>query len=257
MSLSLIKSSVSRHWWWTTLLVFASIGLCIRLGIWQLDRQTQQNAFNAHMVAVQAAPVLQLEGNSFDIDLSQMEYRAVQAQGVYDFDHQVAIRNQVWTQSWGDEPGYALLTPLALSDGNAVLVERGWIPSQYNTPESWRQFDDPGTVTVEGIIRVPLIKPEMGGGLPDPTLAPGQTRLDFWNLVHIERLQRQIPYPLLEIYIQQTPDAANTRLPYRFVTQNESNGTPHLGYAMMWFFFAALLLFGYPFYLSKQAASRP
>jgi len=28
---------------------------------------------------------------------------------------------------------------------------------------------------------------------------------------------------------------------------------PHLGYAIQWFFYAALVFFGYPVYLRKQA----
>jgi len=199
---------------------------------------------------------LVLSDNIPALDLTQMEYRAVKAIGRYDYEHQVAIRNQVWTQSWGDDIGFSLLTPLVLSNGQAVWVERGWIPSQYNTPGVWRQFDEPGVMLVEGILRLPLKKGEMGGGVPDPTLAPGQTRLDFWNYVHIERLQRQVPYLTLPIYIQQTVADSPTSLPYRYQPVLDSNDSPHLGYAMMWFFYAILLCAGYPIYLARQENRR-
>jgi len=232
----------------------------VRLGFWQLDRLAQRKAFNMHVKAVQAAPALILSKNIPAVDLTQMEYGAVKAIGRFDYDHQVAIRNQVWTQSWGDEIGYALLTPLVLPNGQAVWVERGWIPSQYSTPDSWRQFDEPVTAPVEGIIRLPLKKGEMGGGVPDPTLAPGQARLDFWNYVNIERLQQQVPYLLLPIYIQQAPDPSWTGMPYRSQPKLELSEGSHMSYAIQWFTFAAILGLGYPFFIRRQerrTAQRP
>jgi surfeit locus 1 family protein len=143
------------------------------------------------------------------------------------------------------------LTPLILSSGTAVLVERGWIPADYQSPASWRQFDEAGIVTVEGIIRLPRAKGEMGGGIADPTLAPGQASLDFWNFVNIERIQEQISYPLVSVYIQQAPAASQDSLPYRSLPEIEISEGAHLGYALQWFFFTSLLFFGYPTFLKK------
>ncbi len=251
----MLRSLFSRRWWWTTLLVLAATAVLIRLGIWQLDRYGQNHAFNTHLTAMQAASSLDLSGSDPPAGLTAMEYRQVTAAGVYDFTHQVAIRNQIWVQTWGNDVGYTLLTPLVLSDGHAVLVERGWIPEQDNSRASWSQFDQAGPVTVTGVIRLPPV-PEMGGGVPDPTPAPGQAGLDFWNLINIARLQKQMPYPLLPVYVQQSPDPAQTGLPYRDapvpdLADDESN----LGYALVWFSFAALLFFGYPVYLRRQGDS--
>ena len=242
----------SRNWWWSTLLVLAGVALTIRLGVWQLDRHAQRQEFNAQVAAIQAASPISLDGDEDAGDLAEMEYRPANAEGVYDFEHQVAIRNQVWTQSWGDENGYALLTPLVLPNGTAVLVQRGWIPAENNTPESWRQFDEPVAAAVEGIIRQPRTKGEMGGGIPDPTLTPGEAGLDFWNFVNIDRIQQQMPYPLLNVYLQQAPRASQTSLPYRSLPEIDLSSGAHIGYALQWFFYAGLLLFGYPVYLKKH-----
>ena len=50
-------------------------------------------------------------------------------------------------------------------------------------------------------MRLGPTKPDLGG-VPDPTLAPGQTRLDYWNFANLERISQQIPYPVLPVYIQ-------------------------------------------------------
>ena len=101
----------SRRWWWTTFLVFLVIVVTIRLGIWQIDRDIQKRSQNNHLRAVQSLPVLELSTLEVQENLEEMEYRAVRVTGTYDYDHQVAIRNQFWTQDWGVELGYALLTP--------------------------------------------------------------------------------------------------------------------------------------------------
>ena len=248
----MLRLMFSRRWWWTTLIVFVGIGVAIRLGVWQLDRNAERRASISNVQAVQAMSMLDLNHDPLPSDLIDMEYRQVRVLGEYDFENQVALRNQVWTQSWGDEPGYALLTPLILSDGRAVLVERGWVPSRYDTSASWQQLDEPDMVTVEGILRMPMEKGEMGGGVPDPTLVPGETRLDFWNFVNLARLQRQIPYLILNMYIQQSPGSNPEALPYRWLSQPDFEPGAHIGFALMWFFYAGLLIFGYPVWLKKQ-----
>jgi surfeit locus 1 family protein len=222
------------------------------MGIWQLDRNAERRVSIREVQAVQAMPVLDLNRDPLPPNLTDMEYRPVRVSGEFDFENQVALRNQVWTQSWGDEPGYALLTPLILSDGRAIMVERGWVPSQYDTPAAWRMFDETGLVTVEGILRLPMEKGEMGGGIPDPTLAPGETRLDFWNFVNLNRLQEQTPNPILNVYIQQSPTGNPEGLPYRWLSQPDLDPGAHVGFALMWFFYAGLLLFGFPVWLKKQ-----
>ncbi len=254
---------ISRRWWITSLVVLFGIGLTIRLGIWQVDRYLGNKAFATHLAAMQSATSLTLGKGSPPVGLTGMEYRAVQATGTYDFTHQIAVRNQVWVQSWGNETGYILLTPLLFPDGSAVLVDRGWIPLKYSTPGSWRQFDHPGPVTVSGVLRLPAV-PQMGGPA-DPTLAPGQNSLDVWNLININRLQSQMPYPILSVYIQLGSDGEspqygessqyedNSVLPFRALPEPDlSEEGINAGYATMWFIFTALLIFGYPVYLRKQ-----
>src|SRR4030042_2106825 len=107
----------SHRWWWTTLIVFVGIGVAIRLGIWQLDRNAERRSSISDIQVVQAMPMLDLVNAPLPSDLTDMEYRQVKVSGEYDFEHQVALRNQAWTHSWGAEPGYALLTPLILSNG--------------------------------------------------------------------------------------------------------------------------------------------
>lgn len=240
----MFKRIFSREWILTTILVLLGSALCIRLGIWQLDRLEQRRAFNAHVEAMWAADPVDLS-QDMDLDLTEMEYRSICAAGEYDFDQQVALRNQYWR----DRYGYHLLTPLVLENGMAVIVDRGWIPAEdAETSEGWGQYDEPAMGEVCGIIRLGQVRPDVGGR-PDPTLAAGQDRLEYWNNVNLTRLEEQMPYPLGSIYIQQDVDEADETPPVPYQPEIELTEGPHLGYAGQWFTFAAILFFGYPFFV--------
>ncbi|HKJ26038.1 MAG TPA: SURF1 family protein, partial [Anaerolineales bacterium] len=164
----------SKRWIVSTILAVLGAALCARLGIWQLDRLDQRRTFNAHVEAMWAAPALLFPQDAAETDLIEMEYRAVQASGEYDFEHEIILRNQYWN----DEYGYHILTPLVMADGTAVLVDRGWIPSDNSqAPKNWSQYVVPPQAAVSGIIRLGQEKPQVGGR-PDPTLAPDQDGLD-------------------------------------------------------------------------------
>ncbi|MFZ5922529.1 MAG: SURF1 family protein [Chloroflexota bacterium] len=264
----ILRAALSRKWLLTTLLVLAGGAVCVRLGIWQLDRLDQRRAFNAHVEAMRSESPLDLNAG-IPAELTEMEYRAVVVSGTYDYGNQVALRNQFY----GDAYGYHLLTPLVLDDtstsastgsaqqlsagGRAVLVDRGWVPAEGNdSPSGWSRYDNGGQAQVRGVIRLGQAKAQIGG-VPDPTLAPGQTRLDFWYVANLERIAGQIPYPILPVYIQPDPDPADTEPPIPFQPEIELTEGPHLGYALQWFTFAAILVAGYPFYLRKQIAGKP
>jgi surfeit locus 1 family protein len=95
-------------------------------------------------------------------------------------------------------------------------------------------------------------KGEMGSALLDPTLSPGESQLDFWNYVNLNRLKVQFPYPILNVYIQQAPGPNLDTLPFRLMEQPDLDPGAHIGFALQWFFYAGLLFFGYPVWVNKQ-----
>jgi surfeit locus 1 family protein len=177
-----------------------------------------------------------------------MEWRSVKVTGDYDFANQVAIRNQYY----GNEYGYHLLTPLRYGEG-AIVVDRGWIPAEGNSsPPAWRKYDEKGTVNVEGQIRLGSGKPVIGG-VADP-LAEDGARLEIWNNADLPRIAKQMPYPVLPVYVQPAVDSMDTEPPIPSQPVIELTEGPHFGYALQWFTFAAILFLGYPFFLRKQEA---
>lgn len=241
----IFKKMFSLAWLFTTLLVFIGTAVCIRLGIWQLDRLEQRRVFNAQVESMRAAEPLDLN-KVLPENISAMEWRAVTVTGKYDFENQVALRNQYN----GDQYGYHLVTPL-LFVGGVVLVDRGWIPADGNSaPADWREYDEERTVTVTGQIRLGQVKPVFGG-VADALPESGEL-LFVWNNLNLENISAQLPYPILNIYVQPNVDDSDITPPIPFQPVVEISEGSHLGYALQWFSFAMILFIGYPFYLRKQ-----
>ncbi len=239
---------VSRRWILATFLVVAGMALTIRLGIWQLDRLEQRRAFNARVQAQLDQPVLELSSATMSADLLSMEYRSVTVLGEYDFSQQVGLRNQVWD----NEPGVRLLTPLRIAGTDQfVLVDRGWVPGIYPSDQEWRMYDEPGIVRVNGMIRASQSQPDFGRRT-DPIPAPGDESLRLWYFANVDAIGAQISGSFLPVYVQMAPNPDQTRLPHSSLPELELIEGPHLGYALQWFSFAALLGLGFPYFVRKR-----
>ena len=236
-----------RRLWMTLLVVVGVVALC-RLGIWQLDRRVQRRAINTTIDTRMAQPALPLTGAP--VDPEAIEYRRVEARGVFDPSQEIVLRNR----SLDGAPGVHLITPLRLKGSDtAVLVDRGWIPLGQAGADLRRAFVVPGEVVVEGIVRR---SQENTGGPQDLLAGPDGRRLEAWFRVDIPRIQQQTGYPLLPVFVEQQPAPGDPTLPRRAPTTDLGEGS-HLGYAIQWFAFAIILLAGYLSVMYQQVRPTP
>ena len=243
----------SRRWILTTILVFAAVAVMVRLGIWQLDRLEQRRIFNARVHGQTSQPALDLNQWSGESDLNKMEYRRITVVGKYDHSQEIALRNQ----HWKNQSGVHLITPLQIAGSeNRILVDRGWIPSDGFKSGDWSAYNENGRIRVEGIIRASISKADFGTK-SDPNFGSVDNPVKEWNFVTVDRIQQQIPQPLIPIYIQQSPDNKWTNLPHRSQPKIDLTEGPHMGYAIQWFTFAAILAIGYPIFIRGQEHSEP
>jgi surfeit locus 1 family protein len=230
-----MKSFFSVRWISTTLLAVLAVFVLIGLGFWQLDRLTQKRTFIARVESqISAVPESILHFVGAPDALPEMEYRPVTASGKYDYANEILIRNQVVDEA----PGFR-------------MVDRGWISLKDGQAYLPGKFNEGETVSLKGVLRQTQLEPAVGG-VPDPTLGPGQTRLSAWNFIDISRIQQQVSYHLLPVYIQQAPDPDWNGQPVRDVEAPVLDEGPHLGYAIQWFAFAAVLTIGYPFFVRRS-----
>ena len=245
----------ARRWLLATLLVIAALAVMVRLGIWQLDRLEARRAFNVRVHEQLDAETLTLDALASDLDLYAMEYRTAVVTGEYLNADAVVLRNQAWEGEFGQELGVTLLTPLLIEGTDlAILVERGWIPEDDADPVARQIYAVEGKVSLEGVLRRAEADFEVNLR-PDPTLAPDQVRLDAWNRLDLDRIDTQTDVPLLPVYLQRSPADEQSSPPYVSSLTIELSEGPHLGYAIQWFLFAAVLAIGYPIYVQRQEAA--
>jgi surfeit locus 1 family protein len=243
------------RWLWATLAVLAAAALFVRLGFWQLDRLSQRRAANAHLLARLNQPALVLDATATGIgalDPETVDLRRATVRGTYDYTQEIVLRNR----ALNGVPGVHLITPLHIENTDAaVLVDRGWMPFDGSAPINRSgMVAEAGMVEVRGILhrsqtRLNALSPA------DPPLGPNRPRLDEWFRVDIPRIQEQVPYRLLRVYLEvgeydpaaaQTglPSTTSTALPRPDIEIDLSDG-PHLSYAIQWFAFATIALGGY------------
>jgi len=133
----------------------------------------------------------------------------------------------------------------------AVLVDRGWVPYEDFTGGNLSQYDDPGQVELEGILRRSQSKPAIGGRA-DQVPGPGEAPLEAWNWINLTDISRQIPYQQLPVYIAAVPSSGSLELPYRSELELDLSEGSHLGYAFQWFIFAAIFGIGYPLFVRRE-----
>ena len=238
------RFALRPRWILSHVLVALLVVVMMNLGFWQLRRLDEKRDFNALVRARQAEASVPIESLA-GADADDIAYRAADATGEYDTAHEVMVRGR----SLHEQPGVWVLTPLMLDDGSAVVVNRGWIPTQGvpdHVPEDAAPPDRP--VSITGIVMKTQTRGRFGPKDPTSGTLTDLARAD------IERLQQQVPYDLAPVYLQldeQRPGQASG-MPEPLGPPELTEG-PHLGYAVQWFIFSAIAVGGYPMILRRKA----
>jgi surfeit locus 1 family protein len=132
------------------LATLAAVALTARLGWWQLDRAAQKRAIAAAIAERGALPPLTALPAAEPA--SALLHRRAALAGRWQAAHTVFLENR----QMGGRPGFYVVTPLVLSDGSAVAVQRGWLPRDLRERARLPAVPSPeGEVTVRGRIAPP------------------------------------------------------------------------------------------------------
>ncbi len=209
----------------------AAAAVTARLGVWQLSRAAEKEALQASLDSRGAAPPLaaaELARNA--ADAAAQHHRRISLQGRWVGGRTVYLDNR----PMDGRAGFYVLTPLALPDGDAVLVQRGWVPRDAADRSRVPEVATPeGPVSVEGRIAPPPSRLfELG--------AEGQGAIR--QNLDLDAFGRETGLRLRPLSVQQT-DAAGApadgllrRWPAPAVDVHK-----HYGYAFQWFALASLI----------------
>ncbi|WP_250035825.1 SURF1 family cytochrome oxidase biogenesis protein [Paractinoplanes maris] len=242
---------LSPRWLAAAALAVAAAVVMVMLGNWQLRRYEERSAINDRIDAADSIAAVPLTsalirptapGAAGAAPGKDLAWTKVTVSGRYDPSHEIQARGR----TVDGEVGFEIVTPLVLTDGTAVLVDRGWVPAP------------PG-----GALAAPVVPPAPSG---DVTVV-GQVHLSESRPVAVERrdgrldtrrislsrLAPEMPYPVYGAYVlltEQTPanDEAFTRIPI-----DHEDAWQNGGYAVQWWLFAAMALAAYVYYARKEA----
>lgn len=238
------------RWWLSHLLAVALISAMIWACLWQRSRLLDVRERNSLISERSVQEIVELDSlvapTATLADGAGLEFRPVTASGEYRREDEVLIRGR----SLNGAPGSWVATPLHLDDGRAVLVNRGWVPRSFD-PDAPRPDVDPvANATVVGWLRP--TQEQLGLGARD---APTGT-LSSLARVDIDRVQQQVDYPLLPVWLQldeQQPAGGELPVPVELPPLDEGS---HFSYQVQWAIYATIGLFGYPMILRRVANSR-
>jgi len=199
----------------------AAVLLFVVLGNWQLGRAAEKRVLDEEFSRAEMAPALP------PTSIAVPRYQRVTASGSYDTDHQFLLDNM----SEAGQAGVHVLTPFLLTDGHAVLVDRGWAPFGATR-------DSLPDVAVAGTSRTVAGRMDL---LPRPSIRlaanPGNGWPRLTSFPEMHELANQLGRDLHPQLILLDP-----REPDGYVRNWQVPGTTyvrHLGYAIQWFAFAA------------------
>jgi surfeit locus 1 family protein len=203
------------------------------LGVWQVERRTWKlqllAAVDERVHAVPSAPPGpdRWQGISATGDA----YRHVRISGIFLHDRETLV--QAVTERGN---GFWVLTPLRTGAGWTVLVNRGFVPTDRQRPDSRGAGQVSGVVTVTGLLRITEPK---GGFLRtnDPGAGRWYSR-DVGAIAHARGLERVAPY-----FIDADAGADATAYPIGGLTVIAFPNN-HLSYALTWFALAIMSLGG-------------
>jgi surfeit locus 1 family protein len=246
-----VGSLFRGRWLLPTVLITILTVIFLALCGWQLQRRSQRLAANARMLARLEQPALSVTGEPLDPETVDLHRATVR--GVFDYDQEIVLRNRAWNEL----PGVHVLAPLRIAGSDeSVLVDRGWIPYDAAAPADRAQFHNAiGEVEVYGVLRQSQTR--IGSISPADPLPSLDHRVDNWHRVDLPKIRQQLPYPLLDVYLEEDVRPGETPRvfpkPQPDISLDEG---PHLGYAIQWFAFALIAVGGYAAYYHQRTRPR-
>jgi surfeit locus 1 family protein len=112
-----------RQLLWPGLMAAAMLGVLLGLGTWQVQRLHWKRSLLAQIARAEAAPAVPMPADP-------QPFTKVQVTGRLRGDLSASYGAEVRDTTAGPQLGAHLIVPLELDDGDAVLVDRGWVPEQ-------------------------------------------------------------------------------------------------------------------------------
>lgn len=215
------------RFWVVTGAALLGVAVTLSLGRWQLGRAAEKEALQASIDARGNLPVLDARSLAGEFDSGELLHRRIEAEGQWVVERTVFLDNR----QMNGRPGFFVVTPLRLDGGAAVLVQRGWVPRNFEDRTRVPQLVTPaGPVRVRGrIAPAPSRLYDMGEA------GSGAIRQNL----DLAQFRTETSLALVAVSIQQTEGSADGLT--REWSPISTGVDKHYGYAFQWFGLCALI----------------
>lgn len=242
---------LTPRWLGYLALALAAAVVMVLLGNWQLSRYQERTAVNNRIADADTVAPVPLAavltpptrtGTAGDAPGTDREWTRVTVTGRYDPAHEILARGR----TEGGQVGFEVVTPLLLSDGTAVLVDRGWIPPADGGALARPQIPaaPSGTVTVIGKIHLS----ESKAGAIERRDGRLETRR-----IGLPKLAPELPYPVYGAYLLLAEQQPANDAAFSVIEPRHENSWQNGGYAVQWWLFAVLTLAGFVWLARREA----
>ncbi|PPR79249.1 MAG: hypothetical protein CFH01_00509 [Alphaproteobacteria bacterium MarineAlpha2_Bin1] len=212
---------------WSTVFAFIGFIFLLGLGTWQLDRLEWKNNLIAERQSfLNDDPIL------FNGDIKELNgamWKPVQLNGTYQHDKELYLA----ARSMRGNVGFHVLTPLSLSNGKNILINRGWVPREKKDPLTRIQSNYKGPVELIGIIT-----PGFKKGFFSPK---NDLTNNVWLYVDYMEMSSAVGMTLQKFVIDAKE---NGRGGFPIGSQTRVNmPNDHLQYAVTWYLLGLTLVF--------------
>ncbi|MEC5169593.1 SURF1 family cytochrome oxidase biogenesis protein [Glaciihabitans sp. GrIS 2.15] len=225
--------ALSRRWFGYLALALVFAAVCVALSQWQVARLHETRSANElvdrnyHSTPVAVMSVLP----TLTSYSPKQRWMQVELTGSYLADAQMLVRNR----PLNGQPGFEVLNPLLLSDGNVFLVDRGYVPIG-NTQDRPDHIPSPPAGTVTVIARLQAGEPTLAGRSD----TPGELAT-----IHLPDVATLVGKPTYTgaygLMVSESP-AADTRPTAK--PQPQLDEGLHISYAIQWVIFGIMAFFG-------------
>jgi surfeit locus 1 family protein len=226
---------------WSTVAAAVVIVIMLQLGNWQLSRAREKESRQEQLDSRSRQPAVALP--AAPVKLEDLQYRRIEASGVYLPKHTIYIDNKIYQ----GVAGYHIITPLRVGTSSMhVLVNRGWAPADPDRSKLPQVSTPDGLVMVSGVATAATQKTLE---LSDE-LVSGQV----WGNLDLERYRSATGLMLQPVMILQQDDVKDGLV--RQWVRPDSGAGRNLGYAFQWFAMALAVFIIYLVLSVKRERSK-
>lgn len=223
-----------------TIFTICAFVVLMILGTWQVKRLVWKNYTIEEISQRGEMPAIDLSKEWVNIDT--MKYRKIAMKG--HFLHNNEIHLFTGPREMRGDPGYNILTPFELKNGDVVLVDRGWVPATQKERSSRPETLVQGDISIVGMLQS---GEHQGMFTPDNNIAK-----NLWFWLDMPAIAGFTGKQFDNVYVRALENSgAENGLPIAGKATVEIRND-HLQYAIIWYSLGIILLAIYTIYIKNN-----